>query len=206
MLSCAIDPNTEVPGRTIPVPQASQRLFDPTSDVAFGLGQVYVEERDGSVARVDPKRNLMIIQNATVGEGGEAGVGRPLAAGSEGLWVATYYGLAHLDASSLEVLDRVAGPRYPAGLATGAGWVWMADAYENTVWRFDPAFGRVSRTFDVEKVPTGVAVGAGSVWVTATDGIVTRLDPAGRDSVTIPLGGTLTSVAIGYGLVWVTVQ
>jgi hypothetical protein len=62
--------------------------------------------------------------------------------------------------------------------------------------------------------PQTVAAGFGSIWVTTTcprggnepscpDGVVVRLDPAGRVQATIHMGGLLYPIGTGEGMVWV---
>ncbi len=58
--------------------------------------------------------------------------------------------------------------REPMGVAVGAGAVWVANAIDGTVSKYDPNTGRVD-TVAVGGTPTRIAVGAGSVWVADGD-------------------------------------
>ena len=66
-------------------------------------------------------------------------------------------------------LKAIAVGSHPAGIAVGAGSVWVANT-DGTVSRIDPAagqgLGRVVRTIAVGGTPSSLAVGAGLVWVT----------------------------------------
>ena len=55
----------------------------------------------------------------------------------------------------------------PAGIATGAGFAWVADATEGTVDQIDAGANRIVGSLEVGNGPRGVAVGYGSVWVLA---------------------------------------
>jgi DNA-binding beta-propeller fold protein YncE len=68
------------------------------------------------------------------------------------------------------VVERIAVGRGAAGLAVGAGSVWVANALDGTVSRIDPRRGEVVETIEVGGLLQDVAVGAGGVWVTADAG------------------------------------
>jgi peptide/nickel transport system substrate-binding protein len=53
----------------------------------------------------------------------------------------------------------------------------------------------------------GIAIGAGSIWIASTsDGIVSRVDPTGVVTATIPVGHGPVGVAFGEGSLWVAVS
>ena len=56
----------------------------------------------------------------------------------------------------------------PAGVATGAGSVWVTNAGDGTVARIDPLTVRVMKTISVGGSPGGVAVSPEGIWVTVT--------------------------------------
>ena len=73
----------------------------------------------------------------------------------------------------------------PAGLAVGAGSVWVEDGV-STLLRVDPRTSAVTRRFALGKGIDGVALDAGSVWVTrGSPATLLRIDPR-TDSVTAP--------------------
>ena len=52
----------------------------------------------------------------------------------------------------------------PAGIAFGAGAVWVVNAKDGTVSRIDPATSKVL-TIDIGNSPVGIVVDAERVWV-----------------------------------------
>jgi YVTN family beta-propeller protein len=94
----------------------------------------------------------------------------------------------------------------PSGVAAGAGALWLADEFGDSLVRIDVATGRATEIRGVGRNPQGVAVGEGAVWVAnARDGTVSRIDPETLDIETIEVGGVPEGVAVGEGGVWVTV-
>ena len=93
----------------------------------------------------------------------------------------------------------------PAGIAAGAGSIWVTNGADGTVTRIDPHGPHVDQTLDVGSSPAGVGYAAGAVWVAnAQDGSVSRIDPrANRVVQTISIGGRPVAVAAGAGAVWV---
>ena len=93
----------------------------------------------------------------------------------------------------------------PTGVAVGFGSVWVVSS-DATLKRFNPASFEEGPldTHAIAPRPGGLAAGEGAVWYSSTaDDIVTRFEPNGRSSRTIPVGDAPTSVAIGPGSVWV---
>lgn len=176
------------------------------SAVSFGFNSIYAQS-DAGLARVHPDSHNVTLRRAGIPEGNPYGppLQKPIAAGKEGLWLETYNGIVHLDPTDLKIVKTVPGPNPPRGIATGEGWVWVADAGEDTLWRISPTFDTHDQTFKVGTDPTGVAVGDGFVWTAATDGTITRIDPNGTHRKVIHIGVTPTSITYGYGLLWVTV-
>jgi YVTN family beta-propeller protein len=107
-------------------------------------------------------------------------------------------------------IDQLAIGRTPAGLAAGAGSLWVANTDEDTVTRIDPAGAGFNPSIPIEvgDGPTAVAVGAGGVWVANTAaGTISRIDPATNEvEATIDVGNAPTGVAVGEGMVAVAVQ
>jgi YVTN family beta-propeller protein len=96
----------------------------------------------------------------------------------------------------------------PAGVATGAGALWVTDSVNATLLRIDAQKRSVVDRIGVGTNPSGVTVGGGSVWVVnSQDASVSRIDPA-NDKVAgqIPVGNGPTAIAYGAGSVWVLNQ
>ena len=103
------------------------------------------------------------------------------------------------------LLERIRVESGAVALAVGEDGVWVAGF--NRVARIDPGTNEVLAM--IRTPGTGdysaVAVGEGGVWVTASRGLVYRIDPA-RNSVaaTIEIGEYPQDIAVGGGWVWVT--
>ncbi len=114
-------------------------------------------------------------------------------------------GAGAIDPASGAVTASVEVGSSPAGIAAGAGYVWVTNGADGTVSRIDPTNAHVDQTVPVGTSPSGIAVGAGSVWVAnALDGSVSRIDPrAGRVVQTIRTARRPVAVTVGAGGVWV---
>src|SRR6266516_570158 len=139
------------------------------------------------------------------------GCAKGVACGAGSLWAASSDGrLLRINPASNTVAAEIPvdpDGSGPAGVAVGAGAVWVPVAMPASLWRIDPARNRV-----VDKIPLGgtglngtVSVSAtdGAVWVGSEDpgggrgaGLLTRVDPAhNRVAARIHLPGVPTSVA-----------
>ena len=130
---------------------------------------------------------------------------RAVAAGPDGVWVASEGGCSRFDAPGTR-----SGPRSTRATArpvsrSARAAVWAADKFGNNVARIDPATGLVADTTPVGNEPSAVAVGADAVWVADEfDDKVVRIDPATNSVTTsIPVGHSPTGIAVGLGSVWV---
>jgi hypothetical protein len=146
--------------------------------------------------------------------------GGPLvfAAGSLGVGAWRHGQVVRVDPGSNRVVARFpAGGPNPAGLAVGAGTIWVVHPDTDEVVRLDPGSGRVVArikldplAFQVEPgdrrfLPSLVAVGAGAGWVATGRGAVARIDLASNRVVAViklppesPSG-----IAVAGGSVWV---
>jgi len=127
--------------------------------------------------------------------GGGTGSPRAIAADSVG----------SLDLATGQVAASVPVGSGPAGIAAGAGSIWVTNGAEGTVSRIDPRGPHVEQTLVVGSSPAGVAYGAGAVWVAnALNGSISRIDPrANRVVQTISIGGRPIALTVGAGAVWV---
>ena len=117
--------------------------------------------------------------------------------------------MQRFDPATLEQgpLERRGGGPTPAGIAGGAGAVWVASTNEDAVTWIDPA-SKSNFPIRVGDGPTAVAVGAGAVWVVnAADRTVSRVNPSTREvSTTIELDVVPAGIAVADGYVWVAAQ
>ena len=93
----------------------------------------------------------------------------------------------------------------PAGLAVGAGSLWVANGDAQALLQIDPRTLALIQTIPVGNGPASVAVGKDAVWVANTiDGTVSRFDLArGKVTDAIPTGPSPSAVAVGERGVWV---
>jgi DNA-binding SARP family transcriptional activator/ABC-type branched-subunit amino acid transport system substrate-binding protein/streptogramin lyase len=154
---------------------------------------------DLSVSRIDPRTNRIVAriddvraENVAVGEGR--------------VWVTDEDGLAEIDPSVNRVARRVPmGESSLAGLAVGAGAVWVADPEEGNLWRVDMGPPVRKRAIPLDAWVAGVSFGEGAVWVTNEIGdAVHRVDP--KTSAVRRVGEATSPRAVdaGEGAVWLT--
>jgi hypothetical protein len=156
-------------------------------------------------------------RSAVVGTVRLNGFAQGLAYGDGSLWVAASDRLMRVDPFTDRVLASIAiapGDSGPAGIAFGAGAVWVPVAVPGSVWRVDPATNKV-----VARIPLGESL-AGFIGVTATDnavwissgeqqdgergGILMRIDPhRNRVAARVPLLTVPSDVAAARNSVWV---
>jgi DNA-binding beta-propeller fold protein YncE len=88
-------------------------------------------------------------------------------------------------------------------IATGGGFVWVANRRRDRVSRVVPATG-LRKSIPVRVGPHYVAFGAGFAWVTNQgDGTVSQIAPSFQPRFTDPVGAAPTGVAVGGGAVWI---
>jgi YVTN family beta-propeller protein len=92
----------------------------------------------------------------------------------------------------------------PGAIASGLGFVWVANSQSNTVSKIDQTTRMVVDTIQVGQDPSGIAIGNGAVWVSAAgDGKLDRIDPTSGRVVGIPVGNGPAGVVVSDGSVWV---
>jgi YVTN family beta-propeller protein len=167
--------------------------------LAVGRGAVWAVQPDYSVARIDPRTTEIVSRTHSLA------AADVVAAGPDGVWAGD-------TGTTIRRIDKPGPPirlgaTSLAGMAVGAGAVWVTAPYDGTLWRVDPEPRLVERTIAVGAGAAGVTVGAGSVWVAnPLRGTVSRVDPAtNRVTRVIALGGTPRRLVVADGRVWVTV-
>jgi YVTN family beta-propeller protein len=139
------------------------------SDVAFGLGSVWITNRTGNaVVQIDAEtlRNLREVQVGRAPEATAVGFGSVWVANSEDDTVSRFE-VGGPDepvvVSAIPVGDR------PADVAVGEDGVWVVNRGDSTISRIDPKAGNVVATIRLDNEPVRVAAGDGFVWVTVQD-------------------------------------
>ncbi len=118
--------------------------------------------------------------------------------------------LVRIDPETGKVVATLPLGGNPAGVATGAGAVWVVDASNDLLLRVDPVSNRIVARITVGRHPSSVAVGGAvgqeAVWVTnELDDTVWKVDPA-SNMVTAKLPAGVDhpdGVIVGEGWVWV---
>ena len=213
---------------SIPALPDSVLRIDPSSDkvladikvgaqplgIAFSGGYVWVVNReDRSISRIDPQTNAILST-----QGGLTGPCNLAADPDGGVWVtnclAPPYVVAHMSRGG-ELGEPVEMPDVPAGVAFGAGDVWVAllppGHPRGTVVRVDPTLSRIVHTFRVGRgaeyidFNQGTSPGEGTLWVgNVNDDTVSKIDARYNIvEATIPVGSSPFQVTVGGGFVWV---
>ena len=179
---------------SLPLPHRSR-------SIAVGAGAVWsAGQVPASIVRVAP-------------DGRRVTGGVPLDAGSVAargsrLWAvgAGSRRLYEIDARTLSVLHTIPTRADPSGVAVGAGAVWVANAGDDSVMRYDLRTRR--RTFiGVPDGPTNLVVRGNSVWVTSRESDhLARIDVRKGRTVqpTLPMSGDPYALALDPRFVWVT--
>jgi len=190
-----IDPNTRSPVGTI-------TLGATPTGIAVGAGAVWVASGLlGTVMRVDPAANL-VVKPIDVTFRSHAGT---VAFGEGAVWAAFGGGVvAKISPGSNGVAASGVAGMSPSAIAVGEGWVWVANAGDNTMSRVNPRTISAVRSITVGRGPSGVAVGDRAVWVANEgDDNVHRIDVGSSSATTIPVGDGPTAIVFGAGAVWV---
>jgi YVTN family beta-propeller protein len=172
-----------------------------------GPGTVWAAFGDSTLARLDPDTNRK-TGSTFVGVGPTSVV-----ADYDSVWVSGS-GASEVERFSPVTfqegpVDELTVGGSPTGLASGAGWIWVASPESDLVTRIDPSLTTTSALpIGVGDGPSAIAVGGDAVWVANTrGGTLSRIDPATSEVVeTIPVGNAPSGIAVGGGLVWVAVQ
>jgi streptogramin lyase len=112
-------------------------------------------------------------------------------------------GPAPLDPTALDTVPLQPGAD---GVATGAGFVWVANRDLNTVTRVNARSRQVDgEPIQVGEEPDSLAEGLGAMWVTNTSAnSVTRLDlETGEPLGTHPVRARPEGIVVAHGSVWV---
>jgi YVTN family beta-propeller protein len=178
----------------------------PTALAAGAVGVWVVHGALGTVSRVDPqfaRVTSTVDLKAATGPNQQAGI----AVAGRSVWVVLGNStLARIDGTRARIAQSGFAGSQPSALVVAYRAIWVANAGDATVQRFNPSTfdaGPV-RTVSVGERPVAIAFGEGAVWVAnASDDTVTRIDPNSGATTTIRVGGGPAAIAAGAGAVWV---
>jgi hypothetical protein len=165
------------------------------------------------VWRIDPRTNDVA---RTVPIKGIDFNARSVLVAGDSLWVRRDDGLLRFDRRTFQLEHRLVLPSNGccefAGMAVGAGSVWVAGLARGVLWRIDSRGDAITATIPLRGnraglavgEPAGVAVGGGFVWVADATGGVLKIDPTTNEVVDrLPIAGVPHAIAFGFGRVWV---
>lgn len=167
--------------------------------IAVSEDAVWVISADLSVSRIDPRSNRVVaaIENVRA---------ESIAAGEGDVWITEGDRLTEIDPSVNAVARRVrVAADGLAGIAIGAGAVWVAVPFEGQLLRVDAGPRPTRRAIPLETWVAGVGFGEGAVW--ATNEIadsVHRIDPRTGTARRVSGATSPRAVDAGDGGVWVT--
>jgi tRNA A-37 threonylcarbamoyl transferase component Bud32 len=189
----------------------------PNGGLAAGFGAVWVSGWEGpsilgathkGLFRINPTTGK-ITGNVPFDVGDVAGA----AVGEGSIWVVTEGLVSKISPQALQRVDTIEIGGVPVAsaipsIAVGAGSVWVASAWDDNLYRIDPATDQIAATVHLPGIPTGVAVAGGHVWVSLSEGLVSEVDVGtNKFMAAIHLGGIPVGVAVdSHGNPWVAVQ
>jgi YVTN family beta-propeller protein len=163
-----IDPRTNKAISLTALATSPTGVLSEFSDIAYGLGALWIANRNtNTVTEVDPATHQR-IQDITVGH---APAALAVDANNRAVWVADFQENAVTRISVPRgglppTPERIPVGHGPTDVAVGSGAVWVVNAKDGTVSRIDPMKNRVVRTINVGNAPQRVAAGLGRIWVT----------------------------------------
>jgi YVTN family beta-propeller protein len=180
---------------------ATVAVGHPLGPFAAGESAVWVENRDGTVSRIDPGTNT-VVATITTPFVLSGGVGGWIVTGAGSVWISNYgaNSVTRIDAATNHVVATIPVGANPTGLAVTPGAVWVANHHGRSLSRIDPAMNAVVATIPVgdqaapvEGGPQELAAAGGSVWLEALEAsglMLERIDAATNAVMAkIPVGG-----------------
>jgi YVTN family beta-propeller protein len=211
-----IDPETNRVIAIIPLGSPTQ-VSVASLGIAATADSVWVTNRwgteempDGSIVRIDPQSNHIVMRLA-LGASPEQGGPTAIAADSGAIWVGvpSTKSVFRVNPATNSVVAEVPKLHCAGGqLATDGSNLWVADC--TAVHRIDTRSNAIAQTIPMPRATgqgvLGVAVGLGSVWVQA--GPLVRINPASGAVIGVMAledvwNDCLYSIAFGFDSVWV---
>lgn len=108
--------------------------------------------------------------------------------------------------ASTSVTAMIDVGRKPVAVTVGRGFVWVANAGDQSVSKVDPATNEVMETYPLDATPAELEVAGGYVWVAVEDQprlVSISIDDGGIDEMRLAGGGTNLDMASGGRDLWV---
>ena len=177
--------------------------------LAISPGSVWVAHGAlGQVSRVDPQfGSVASTTDAPSAAGISPSALGSIAYGLGGVWAV--FGdstLIRVDPDSGQISGSSLAGSFPAGIAIGAGRIWVVNSGDPSVSAFDPVSFELGpiNTFGVGRRASAIAYGHDAVWVANSgESSVTRFDPRSGATATIGVGSEPVAVATSADAVWV---
>jgi branched-chain amino acid transport system substrate-binding protein len=170
--------------------------------VAVGEGSIWVLNPNQTVSRIDPSTNDVI---ATVPSLRASAV----ATGLGSAWAIDFRNstLVRIDPTTTTVIARIRlAAESLAGIAVGAGAVWVADPFGGVVWRVHPN-PLFIRTIPVGIGVTALAAGPGAIWASNDwADAISRIDPETNDVTDLIPIRSPQGLAVGGGILWASTK
>jgi streptogramin lyase len=169
---------------------ATTRL-DSVSDIAAGSGKLWAvthltagfSSLNVDVYRVDPGARDAEYFTALINSSGGGGSSLPrmtiTADGTAWVTAAIDNTVIPVDLSKPLPLEKQTNKAIPTGrnpiaiVTDNAGFVWVANRGDQTVWKYSSDTGHAVAQISLPGTPTWVAAGAGAIWVTLFPGATT---------------------------------
>ena len=158
-----------------------------------------VNERDGTLSRVDPER-ARARRSAALPSVGFLALdtrGNVYASG----WDAPF--VWRIDGRRVAITKRFRVKTRAIGFAVGGGSLWVVDRLANSVSRIDLATARVEDSVAVGADPLRTAFEFGALGREPDDATVSVIRPGVAEPETIPVEGRPFGIDAGEGAVWV---
>ena len=114
--------------------------------------------------------------------------------------------LIRVDPDSGQISGSSLAGSFPAGIAIGAGRIWVVNSGDPSVSAFEPmSFEQGAlRTTGVGLRPSAIAYGHDALWVANSgESSMTRIDPRTHATATFAVGSEPVAVATSADAVWV---
>jgi class 3 adenylate cyclase/streptogramin lyase len=161
-----------------------------TSDVAVGLGHVWVGTVQGDLIRFDPAtERLRQIE-------GLDPIDR-IAVGHDAVWtVDTLAGtVTRYDPATMRRTARVIPVAGVDTVVSGEEVMWALSRSLGSLASIDVNSGEVAHVLQVGPDPTAITAGLGAIWIGDEDGLIRRVDEDTRQVTEIPFGAEVRGLA-----------